>query len=673
MRKLGYVLMTVLITIGCFTAMGAAFQIGYVLDPESPNIRVPSPLGYVYEREIRDVGLDNPVDLFIDKHDNIYVVDTWNNRIVKLDLQGNVLATYGQSFGEGRLNRPEGVHVDEEGNVWVADTQNARVVRFNPEGEVTLVLGRPQHELLGEDFQYRPTKLTVDSTGKVYVINSNDYRGIVVLDQQGNFVEFFAHNPVGWSLRRLLIRLFATEAQKERFARDLPPPHSNIFLRDDGFFYTTTIYETTNQIKRLSPVGVNVYPAGFYGERVRQGWQWVMPRFIDLTVNQYGVISALDSSSSKVYQYDQDGNLLLVFGNKGEGKGFVSNAASIDVDSNGLLYILDKDRARIQIFRPTEFANLVHLATQLYYEGRYEEAAIPWQQVIELNSNYTMGYVGMGKVYHRQENYDLAMKYYELGNDKAGYSKSFSEKRLILLRENFGWLIIGVIVLFILVSLLVRAMRWLLSKPDEETGKFGRAIKLIYMCMFHPGEGFLRAKQEVSLTASLILLFLFLAARFFTLKFTHFPLQSVDPAKVHELVELGRMLLPFGLWVFANWAVTAIAGSEASLKDVFIGSSICIVPYIIVVPLLTIFSHICCAHEAGLYASILSIMNFAMVMMFLNMVRVMHNYNWKRTIGISIMSIICMAFFVGGAALVFGLINQMVDFIKEVIIEISIR
>ena len=210
-----------------------------------------------------------------------------------------------------------------------------------------------------------------------------------------------------------------------------------------------------------------------------------------------------------------------------------------------------------------------------------------------------MGYVGMGKVYHRQENYDLAMKYYELGNDKAGYSKSFSEKRLILLRENFGWLIIGVIVLFILVSLLVRAMRWLLSKPDEETGKFGRAIKLIYMCMFHPGEGFLRAKQEVSLTASLILLFLFLAARFFTLKFTHFPLQSVDPAKVHELVELGRMLLPFGLWVFANWAVTAIAGSEASLKDVFIGSSICIVPYIIVVPLLTIFSHICCAHEAG--------------------------------------------------------------------------
>ena len=147
---------------------------------------------------------------------------------------------------------------------------------------------------------------------------------------------------MGWSLRRLLIRLFATEAQKERFARDLPPPHSNIFLRDDGFFYTTTIYETTNQIKRLSPVGVNVYPAGFYGERVRQGWQWVMPRFIDLTVNQYGVISALDSSSSKVYQYDQDGNLLLVFGNKGEGKGFVSNAASIDVDSNGLYISLTK-------------------------------------------------------------------------------------------------------------------------------------------------------------------------------------------------------------------------------------------------------------------------------------------------------------------------------------------
>ncbi|MCK9221054.1 MAG: NHL repeat-containing protein [Limnochordia bacterium] len=672
MRKVAYVLTTLLITIACLTSIGAAFQVGYVLDPET-NRRVPSPLGYVYEREIRDVGLDNPLDLFIDPDDNIYVVDTWNNRIVKLDPAGNILHTYGDRRGEGALNRPEGVHVDSESNVWVADTQNSRVVRFNPEGEVTLVLEQPKHEILGDDFQYRPTKLTVDNRDHVYVINSNDYRGIVDLDLQGNFVEFFAHNPVGWSLRRLMIRLFATEAQKERFARDLPPPHSNIFLRDDGFFYTTTIYETRNQIKRLSPVGVNVHPEGFYGERIRQGWQWVMPRFIDLTVNQYGVISALDSSSSKVYQYDQEGNLLLVFGGKGEGKGYVSHAASIDVDSNGLLYILDKDRARIQIFRPTEFANLVHAATQLYMDGRYDEAAVPWSQVIELNSNYTMGYVGMGKVYHRKEDYDMAMKYYELGNDKAGYSKSFSEKRLITLRQNFGTLILSVIGIIVLIVVIVKLIRRVLEKPDEETGPFGRAVKLIYLCLFHPGEGFLRAKEEVSLLSSFILLFLFLAARFITLKFTHFPLQSVDPAKVHELVEVGRMLLPFGLWVFANWSVTAIAGSEANLRDIFVGSSICVVPYIIVVPLLTLFSHVCCAHEAGLYASILSIMNFAQIFMFLSMVRVMHNYNWKRTIGISILSIICMAFFVGGAALVYGLINQMVDFVKEVIIEISIR
>ena len=38
---------------------------------------------------------DNPVDLFIDKHDNIYVADTRNNRIVKPISRAEVLATYG--------------------------------------------------------------------------------------------------------------------------------------------------------------------------------------------------------------------------------------------------------------------------------------------------------------------------------------------------------------------------------------------------------------------------------------------------------------------------------------------------------------------------------------------------------------------------------------------------
>ena len=75
------------------------------------------------------------------------------NPIVKLDPDGNVLA----SFGAGLIIWPHGMDVDSEGNVWVVDARaaNAReleenpwaagkghtVMKFSPEGELLMTLG----------------------------------------------------------------------------------------------------------------------------------------------------------------------------------------------------------------------------------------------------------------------------------------------------------------------------------------------------------------------------------------------------------------------------------------------------------------------------------------------------------------------------------------------------
>src|SRR5688500_15708010 len=63
---------------------------------------IADPVGSVY--------FNSPVTVARDASNNIYVADMSNNRIVKLNSSGTVIATYGsQGSGNGQFNLPFGV------------------------------------------------------------------------------------------------------------------------------------------------------------------------------------------------------------------------------------------------------------------------------------------------------------------------------------------------------------------------------------------------------------------------------------------------------------------------------------------------------------------------------------------------------------------------------------
>jgi len=94
-------------------------------------------------------AFDTPSGLAVDRLGNLYVADTGNNAIRKVAPDGTVstLAGGGEPGwldGIGRAARfdgPVGVAVDREGNVWVADTYNDRIRRIGRDGMVTTVAG----------------------------------------------------------------------------------------------------------------------------------------------------------------------------------------------------------------------------------------------------------------------------------------------------------------------------------------------------------------------------------------------------------------------------------------------------------------------------------------------------------------------------------------------------
>ena len=93
-----------------------------------------------------------PTGVAVDKDGNVYVSDTWNNRIEIFDADGNFIRTFGKSGdGPGFFARPKGIAIDSDGHVWVADTVQDRLQVFTPQGRLLIYLG--QHGLYPGMFQ----------------------------------------------------------------------------------------------------------------------------------------------------------------------------------------------------------------------------------------------------------------------------------------------------------------------------------------------------------------------------------------------------------------------------------------------------------------------------------------------------------------------------------------
>jgi serine/threonine protein kinase, bacterial len=105
----------------------------------------------------------------VDAASDVYLIDTWNDRVLKLSA----------GFGEQTvppftgIESPGAVAVDTEGNVYVTDGSD-RVVKLTAGSNDQTVL--PSTVLSG------PTDVTVDRAGNVYVVDSSGFGRVVKLE-----------------------------------------------------------------------------------------------------------------------------------------------------------------------------------------------------------------------------------------------------------------------------------------------------------------------------------------------------------------------------------------------------------------------------------------------------------------------------------------------------------
>ena len=118
---------------------------------------------------------DSPEGIAVDASGNVYVADTQNHRIRKIASDGTVSTVAG--FGEAaftngvgsaaRFNEPTDVAVDAEGNLYVADSGNVMIRKIDlstSDNEVSTV-----SELAGLYVTSRIQGLAVDTEGAIYI------------------------------------------------------------------------------------------------------------------------------------------------------------------------------------------------------------------------------------------------------------------------------------------------------------------------------------------------------------------------------------------------------------------------------------------------------------------------------------------------------------------------
>lgn len=635
---------------------------GYVLETQSAY----NPLAAI--TKVGETAFVSPMDMAIGKEGNLYIADAGAHVILICSREGEQVG----SIGEGILQTPTGVYVTEDGTVYVADKDAKKVFVFDAQGNVTAEYGKPDSPIYGNSMDFKPTKVVANKTGTMYIICEGNMNGIVQLSpvEGGSFLGYFGTNYTSLSPFQMIQRVILTDAQRAQMLSNIPSTPTNLHIDDTGLIYTVTQGDKDTSLKKLNIAGKNLLDSD--------------PYYADLpaavTTGNYNNILVADSDGY-IYEYNEDGELLFMFGGRDDGRqrvGLCNKVEAIAVDEDDRIYLLDSDKKQIHIFEPTEFTNLLHESLYLFSKGQYTQSKEPLSKVLQMNSMFDYANQAMGHAYLQEENYEQALKYFRLAKSFEGYSDAFWEVRNIWIRNY----LVAAVLAITAVVVLIRGGKSLYRKkyanhPATQTGEHILWGQLRYSLYFmrHPMDGCYGVKKEGknSWWCANILLGTFILISILEKYCSGFLVKTVREGRYDLITDIGKVLVIFIGLTACNYLVVTINEGEGFFKDLYCAYAYCLTPYIVIKPFVILLSNVLTYNEVFLITFANIIVWTWVVILILLTLKEINNFTVGETakaLAITAFTVLILTLLV---CIIYVLFSQVIDFVITVVREVVYR
>lgn len=276
---------------------------------------------------------NDPKGLWVDGLGDIFVADSYNNRIQEIPAAGNADVTWGgpvSGTAPGQFSRPIGVALDPSGNLWTADLLNSRLQELPAGSSTWITIGTSG---AGPGQFLNPSYLSFDKAGDLYVADTGHSR-----------------------IEELPAGLAATVASNwATFGSGLFTYPHGIALDPSGDLFVAD--QNTNRITELPAgkdptVGSNWLSLGSAGSGPGQ---FSLP--IGIGFDPSGDLYVADLGNNRLQELPagKDGTVSanwVTFGSAGSAPGQLDGPNDVKTDSQGNVYVADSLNNRIEKFSP---------------------------------------------------------------------------------------------------------------------------------------------------------------------------------------------------------------------------------------------------------------------------------------------------------------------------------
>ena len=641
-------------------------------------------------------------DLFVDDDKNVYIVDSGSSSVYVLDRYYKLKFTIKDFINEysvaDSFTEPRGVFATKD-TIYVCDTGANRLVLFDRKASMEQgtpvfdrVITRPTSKLFGEDSIYRPVACVVDDYGRIYVVSDSTYQGIIVMTQTGQFTGFIGAQTVSVDPFYMFLRRFMSEAQRNAKEQNVSTEFNNISIDKDGFiFITTSSIKAADQYKSISAKSGTYSPVkmlntagkevmkrnGFYspvGEIVKSSAQ--VSTIVDVAATgPEGTWTIIDSKRSKCYTYDSNGNLLFAFGDTGSQLGNLKSVKAVDYQGDKLL-LLDNTAKSFTVYKRTEYGDILISALENTNNRNYDKAIDYWFEILQRNSNFDAAYIGIGQAYYREGNFEEALTYYRAAYDTQNWSDAFKEIRSEWIANYLILIPIIVLAVVFLWSLFSKYYTKVNKAAQLKVGRKTYKEEMLYSMhvIFHPFDGYWDLKHEkrgsvraaITIDIAVILVFFYNSVGMGYIMNPYGTYSTIFSVAI-------SILLPLFLAVIANWCLTTLFDGEGSFKDVFVAISYALVPLLFTMVIGTLFSNVALANETDMITLIMNIGWVWTGMLVFFGLMVTHDYTLGKNLIMVLSTLLGMIVIMFVGVLFTTLVQKMVSFVSNIIIEISYR